>query len=66
VYITQETSSTESSQILEPWLDLVDSVVDNKTFVDAVGVINNADMVRRSASHGLMECLDNKRMLASV
>lgn len=42
----KKVTSTQSSEILDPWLDLVETVVDNATFVDAVGVINNADMVR--------------------
>lgn len=32
--------------MLEPWLDLVDTVVDNVTFGEALAVVNNADMVR--------------------
>ena len=35
---------TELDSVLGPWLDTVDKVVDNTTFVDAVIAINNADM----------------------
>ena len=34
----------DADTVLGPWLDIVDTVVDNSTFVEAVIAINNADL----------------------
>jgi len=34
----------DADAVLSPWIDLVDTVVDNATFVEAVIAINNADL----------------------
>jgi len=40
-------TTPESGKVLQPWLDLVDTVVDNVTFGEALVAVNNADMVSR-------------------
>mmetsp|Transcript_10779 Transcript_10779/g.25307 ORF Transcript_10779/g.25307 Transcript_10779/m.25307 type:complete len:694 (-) Transcript_10779:79-2160(-) len=40
----KEATPADSAKVIEPWLDLVDTVVDNVTFASAVAAINNADM----------------------